>query len=118
MLQTTPQMNPPFQGVQDALSRLIRPAIGFQHPDDVVKDPDLGVDEKRAILASWASDACAVRDQPHLRWLLGSPEPVPLFEVLDAIDRLERKQRALRRWRGLEDQPATRPAAANGTGSA
>lgn len=102
MLQTTPQLTPPFHGVQDALSRLLRPAIGFQHPDDVVKDPDLSVSEKRAILASWASDACTVQDQPHLRWLLGSPEPVPLFEVRDALDRLERRERALRRWRGLE----------------
>jgi hypothetical protein len=102
MLQTTSQTKPPFEGIGDALSRLLRPAIGFQHPDDVVKDPDLSLDEKRAILSSWASDACTVTDQPHLRWLLGSPEPVPLFEVLDALDRLERRQRALNRWRGLE----------------
>ena len=102
MLQTTSQTKPPFEGIGDAINRLLRPAIGFQHPDDVVKDPDLSLDEKRAILSSWASDACTVTDQPHLRWLLGSPEPVPLFEVLDAIDRLERRQRALNRWRGLE----------------
>jgi hypothetical protein len=102
MLQTTPQTRLPFEGVGDALDRLLRPAIGFHHPDDVVKDPDLSVDDKRAILSSWASDACTVADRPDLRWLLGSPEPVPLFEVIDALDRLERRQRALRRWRGLD----------------
>lgn len=102
MLQTTPQTRPPFEGIGDAIDRLLRPAVGFQHPDDVVKDPDLGFQEKRAILSSWASDACTVTDQPHLRWLLGSPEPVPLFEVIDALERLERRERALNRWRGLD----------------
>lgn len=91
MLATTPQLNPPFRSLSDALSRLSRLAIGFQHPDDVVKDPHLSLPDKRAILASWASDACAVEDHPQLRWLLGSPEPVALFEVQDAIARLERR---------------------------
>jgi hypothetical protein len=91
MLASTEQFAPPFQNLGDALQRLLRPAVGFQHPDDVVKDPDLSTDEKRAILSSWASDACAVRDEPHLRWLLGSPQPVPIFEVMDAISRLERR---------------------------
>ena len=34
---------------------------------DVVNDPDMTVQEKRAILASWASDACAVEAAPDLR---------------------------------------------------
>jgi hypothetical protein len=33
----------------------------------VLKDPDLTLNEKRAILASWASDACAVEAAPALR---------------------------------------------------
>ena len=32
----------------------------FERPKDVVSHPDLTLAEKRAILASWASDACAV----------------------------------------------------------
>ncbi len=91
MLAATHQIAVPFRDLSDGLTRLLRPAIGFQSPDDVLKDPDLPDDEKRAILSSWASDACAVVDQPHLRWLLGTPEPTPLFEVRDALARLDLK---------------------------
>jgi hypothetical protein len=38
---------------------LLHPAQAFEHPSHVVNDPDLTINEKRAILASWASDACA-----------------------------------------------------------
>lgn len=105
MLATTPQLKPPFRTLSEALARVGRPAVGFQHPDDVVKDPHLTPDEKKAILTSWTSDACAVEDHPHLRWLLGSPEPVPLFEVRDAIDRLERRAARQRPTGG--SRPAT-----------
>jgi hypothetical protein len=37
------------------------------HPSEVVNDADLTLNEKRAILASWASDACAVEAAPDLR---------------------------------------------------
>lgn len=67
----------------------LRPAIGFLRPSDVVKDPDLSAAEKRSLLASWASDASAVKDQPTVRWLLGTPDPVPLNEVLEALARLD-----------------------------
>lgn len=77
------------QGLRAALARGVRPAIGFTHPDDVVKDPDLPPDEKRAILTSWASDASSVRDQPTMRWLLGTPDPVPYAAVRHALLRLE-----------------------------
>jgi hypothetical protein len=42
------------------LDALLHPAQAFEHPSDVVNDPDLTLNEKRAILASWASDACAM----------------------------------------------------------
>lgn len=42
------------------LHELLHPAQAFGHPCEVVNDPDLTLNEKRAILASWASDACAV----------------------------------------------------------
>ena len=77
------------QGLSAALARGVRPAVGFTTPDDVVKDPHLSHGQKREVLASWASDASAVQDAPTLRWLLGTPEPVPLHEVLDALRRLE-----------------------------
>lgn len=76
-------------GLRTALERGIRPAVGFQSPDDVVKDPHLSTAQKREILSSWASDACALSDEPGMRWLLGTVEPVRLDEVRDALRRLD-----------------------------
>src|SRR5438105_3293556 len=66
--------------LRTALERGVRPAVGFQDPDDVLKDPHLSFSDKREILSSWASDASAVQDEPCLRWLLGTAEPVRLDE--------------------------------------
>ncbi len=79
----------PVKGLREARERLLRPAVGFRHPLEVVKDPDLNPADKRAILASWASDACAVEGRPELRWLLGTDEPVPVGDVLQALARLD-----------------------------
>ena len=46
------------------LDTLLHPASAFDHPRDVVRDPDLTLEEKRAILSSWASDACTVKSSP------------------------------------------------------
>jgi hypothetical protein len=81
-------------GLAAALERCLRPAVGYNRPRDVLKDPDLDLTEKRAVLASWASDASAVQDQPTLRWLLGTPEPVPLTDVREALARLDRWETA------------------------
>jgi hypothetical protein len=89
--ETTPShITLPFKGLGEALDRLLRPAVGFQSPADVLKDPDLDIAEKRAILSSWASDACAVPDHPTLRWRLGADAPTPVSEVLEALARLDR----------------------------
>jgi hypothetical protein len=83
--------------------RGVRPAVGFSDPLDVLKDPHLTTRQKREILASWASDASAVQDEPQLRWLLGTPEPVPLAEVKAALARLDR-------WSEAEGNGAMAPA--------
>ena len=70
----------------------VRPAVGFLHPLEVLKDQDLDTTEKREILAAWASDASAVEHRPSQRWLLGTPAPVPLSEVLSALRRLDRER--------------------------
>ena len=77
-------------GLRMAVERGLRPAVGFDHPREVLKDPHLSDSDKRAILASWASDASAVRDEPTKRWLLGTPEPVSLTDILDAMASLDR----------------------------
>ena len=39
----------------------------YTHPDDVTSDPKLTTAEKRAVLASWISDARAIENAPSLR---------------------------------------------------
>jgi hypothetical protein len=87
---STHTYTPPFKGLGDALEKLLRPAVGFSHPSEVLKDPLLDDHDKRAILASWASDASAVEGEPTLRWLVGTEAPVLLADVLDARRRLDR----------------------------
>ncbi len=76
------------------LDDLLHPAQAFEHPREVLADPDLTVNEKRAILASWASDACAVEAAPALRCAPGGREPVSVDEILEALRDLDRQARA------------------------
>jgi len=82
----------PFERLSEVRERLLRPAVGFRDPYDVLKDPLLDDAEKRAILSSWASDASAVEDRPTLRWFVGAESPAPVMEVLDALKRLDRRE--------------------------
>lgn len=74
------------------LEVLLHPGRRFAHPMDVVRDPDLSLGEKRAILASWASDACAIEAAPALRCAPGSDNPVKFDEVMDALRMLDANQ--------------------------
>lgn len=56
---------------------------------DVVADQTISIVEKRAILASWASDAAAVASNPALRELPGSRRLVTIDEVLEALAALD-----------------------------
>ncbi len=75
------------------LDALLHPASAFVHPDQVVNDSDLTLNEKRAILASWASDACAVEAAPALRQSAGG-RVVRFDEIMDALRTLDRQQAA------------------------
>jgi hypothetical protein len=70
------------------INSLLHPAQAFRSPMDVVDDPDLTTNEKRAILASWASDACTVQDLPPLRRPPNAP-PVSFDDVMDALRALD-----------------------------
>ena len=72
-----------------SLDRLLFPALHFNHPDEVVGDRTLDIQEKRAILASWASDACAVESMPALRKPPGDVSPVTFDAIMDALRRLD-----------------------------
>ncbi len=71
------------------LDALLSPGRVFSHPAEVVRYPSLTREEKRAILASWASDACAVEAAPTLRRLPGASEPVRVDDVLAALRALD-----------------------------
>lgn len=75
---------------------LLHPAGAFSHPVEVVRDPDLTLNEKRAILASWASDACAVEAAPDLRCAPGAGRTVAFDDVMDALRELDRQTEAFR----------------------
>src|SRR6476619_555072 len=94
------------------IEQLLHPARAFQHPKDVVDDANLSLAEKRSILASWASDACALEASPALR----SPElgvVVRYDDIIDALQTLdahpaapvvsrlmrERRKRRMHNWR-------------------
>jgi hypothetical protein len=71
------------------LDALLHPASAFVHPMDVVRDPDLTLNEKRAILASWASDACALEAAPDLRVNV-SGNAVRWDDIMDALRTLDK----------------------------
>ena len=73
------------------LDDLLHPGQAFDHPNHVVGDPDLTLNEKRAILASWASDACAVEAAPALRRPPGARQTVSVDEVLEALRALDQQ---------------------------
>ena len=58
-----------------------------------VDDPDLTLNEKRAILATWASDACAIEAVPSWRHLPGGKRPIPFDDVMDALRALDQEAR-------------------------
>jgi hypothetical protein len=98
------------------LDALLHPAGAFAHPIDVVRDRDLTLNEKRAILASWASDACAVEAAPDLR-MTPSGKSVRWDDIMDALRLLDAQATGVpypsrarwhrwRRWRQAPDGTA------------
>jgi hypothetical protein len=83
-MRTTPAHDNVFD-----LNALLHPGTVFSHPRDVVADPKLSLAEKRAILASWASDASAIASCPALRAPDGLEAPVHIDEILEALQALD-----------------------------
>jgi len=82
-----------FEAASDGtfdLDTLLHPAKAFAHPMGVVRDPDLTLNEKRAVLASWASDACALEAAPDLR-VTNSGRVVRWDDIMDALRTLDRE---------------------------
>ena len=71
------------------LNAFLHPGTAFESPWDVVSHPTLSLSEKRAILASWASDASAIASCPSLRAPEGLKAPVTIDEILEALCALD-----------------------------
>lgn len=82
------------------LNAILHPGTVFEHPRDVVSHSTLSLSEKRAILASWASDASAIASCPSLRAPEGLKAPVTIDEILDALCALDE---------GPRDPPGGKP---------
>src|SRR5215203_2851968 len=82
------------------LDDLLHPAQACLHPSEVVHDPYLTLNEKRAILASWASDACAIEAAPELR---SSPAgaAVRFDDIMEALRSLDKQSNADRYRRAV-----------------
>jgi hypothetical protein len=88
---------------------LLHPSNAFRHPLDIVRDPDMTAAEKRAVLASWASDACAIESNPALRTAT-TGNVVSYDDIIDALQSLDverssetlaytfRRRQRRRRW--------------------
>jgi hypothetical protein len=71
------------------INYLLHSSTTFDHPKDVVDHAGLSLGEKRAILASWASDAAAISSCPALRAPPGLRKPVSIDEILQALQALD-----------------------------
>ena len=85
-------------------ARVISPASRYVHPQAVVDDAALTHQQKRSILAHWASDACAVESHPALRLAPGSLRPVKVGDIFVALARARRSD-AAPAWRAAQRRP-------------
>ena len=104
--------NPPArpETTEAEIDQLLHPGRFYDRPSDVAADALLTIEERRAILSSWASDACAVEAAPELR-INTAGKVVRWDEIMDALRMLDRGDAAkssrlyartpwrLRRWR-------------------
>ena len=70
-----------------SIRRGVFPPMGeiwnFSYPHEVVGDESLSVEDKRSILAAWASNTCR-KSFPALRHLPGTPFPVTFSSIMNA----------------------------------
>jgi hypothetical protein len=124
-LSSYPRKEPqegPMRGFEFELDQLLNPATVFDHPRDVLNDPDLTKHEKRAILSFWASDACAVQCLPGMRMPPDAKKPVSFDEIIDALKSLDDDssrprpggfaKRLKSKWRNRGNEEGSTPLAA------
>ena len=95
-------MSQSFTPFQSSRPESPAPACGaaiYAHPNDVTSDPKLTTAEKRAVLASWCSDARAIENAPSLRRLDSSAvvEVDAILRALGSLDELAHNPRGDRK---------------------
>jgi hypothetical protein len=96
------------------VDQLLHPSRFYARPADVAGDHLLTIDERRAILASWASDTCAVESNPALRQPPEASVPVTFDEIMNALvqlDRMKRTSNTVRAPWWPRHRPSIRPGA-------
>ncbi|MBB3565857.1 hypothetical protein FHX06_007231 [Rhizobium sp. BK512] len=73
-----------------SVAHLLHPATPFNHPSDVLHNEHISKGEKRAILASWASDIFSVESIPALRLYPGTNKAVSYDDIIDALKILDK----------------------------
>jgi hypothetical protein len=71
------------------MNALLQRSTIFDHPSDVLSEPLLSLSEKRALLASWASDASSIASCPALRAPTGVKAPGTIDQILKALYELD-----------------------------
>jgi len=89
------------------LDQLLHPSRYYDEPADVVRDYRLSLAERRAILSSWASDACAVVSCPMLRAAPFGKQPVEVEMILDALKELDRIEAQYQKWGAVPSAPGS-----------
>jgi hypothetical protein len=93
--------------VSQGAANLKRSFWSFNYPHQVVRDANLNLEEKQAILSAWASDEHTVESLPTLRHLPGTPFPVTFTSIMAARVALDKMTDA------SEEASSLRPAAIN-----
>lgn len=83
----------PADGDADALSvsHILHPYRHFRSPSEVLISL-ISTSQKRAILASWASDLYAVESSPLLRQPPGLPKVIKYSDVINALKELDDRE--------------------------
>ncbi|SOC90440.1 hypothetical protein SAMN05216358_0505 [Rhizobium sp. AN5] len=65
------------------------PGLRLERPGDVLRARALSIDDKRTILAAWASDFHGADSNPSFLHIPGTPEPLTTDEISAALRDLD-----------------------------
>ncbi|WP_398467096.1 hypothetical protein [Tardiphaga sp.] len=108
-------MRPTTAHIDAEFQSFLHPGTQYDHPRDVVSDQRLSLEEKRALLSSWASDASAIGSCPSVRVPAGLRSPVSIDEILETLCALDRDDATSRRQSVISNDRRSKPGQALGS---